>query len=90
MKITVIRVAATILWFMAAWSAAGLLVGLAGLPSAVASVGGIAVAMVVWFDPTGRLWPRAATRRVRPVEEVAAELEQASRGSLEAVKRASR
>jgi hypothetical protein len=32
--------------------------------------------MIVWFDPSGRLWSRQLpVRRSRPVEEVAGDLE---------------
>lgn len=81
-----VRALATMLWFIAGWSAAGFFTALSGMPQAVAVVGGLAVAMFVWFDPSGRLWGRAPQqRRIRPADEVAAELdEQAARGSREA------
>ena len=84
-----VRTVATVLWFVTGWSGAGIVVGLMGLPSSLALVGGIATAMAVWFDPTGRIWGRAPQRRVRPIEEVAAELDQRARGAgVEAAERA--
>lgn len=70
------RTLAVVLWFLAGWSAGGLLVGLMGMPSIVAFVPGILLAGLVWWDPTHALWSRPATvRRVRPINEVAAELD---------------
>jgi hypothetical protein len=85
-----LRITATVLWFAAGWSAVGMLAGIMGMPSSLAMVGGIATAMIVWLDPGGRLLGRAkATRRVRPINEVAAELDQqAGRGSVEVRERA--
>lgn len=72
-----VRILATVLWFAAGWSAAGLLVGLLAWPSPLAVVSGLAVAMVVWFDPAGWIWQRRSQqRRIRPVEEVARELDE--------------
>ena len=84
-----VRIVATALWFAAGWSAASFFVGLIGLPLPLALVGGAAAAAVVWWDPNGRLFG-ARQRRVRPIDEVAAELaEQAAKGT-EAVERVSR
>ena len=72
----ILRVVGTLLWSAVGWSAAGIVAGLLALPSAVAFVGAIAAGMIVWFDPSGRLWSRQVpARRIRPIEEVAAELE---------------
>ena len=66
----------TVLWFLAGWSGFGLLVGFTDLPTSWALLGGVATAAVVRWDPMGLLWTRpAATRRVRPIEELAAELD---------------
>ena len=66
----------TLLWFLAGWSGAGLFVGFMDLPSSWALVGGLATAAIVRWDPPGRLWDRpVATRRGRPIAEVAAELD---------------
>ena len=87
-----VRTLSTVLWFVAGWSATGFVVGVLALPSPLAMVGGIAVATIVWFDPSGRMWGQAKpTRRVRPIEEVAAELDsQAGIRASEAVKPQSR
>lgn len=67
---------ATVLWFLAGWSLGGLLAVLMGLPSVLALVPGILIAGLVRWDPTGLLWARSATRRrVRPISEVADELD---------------
>ena len=78
-----IRVVATILWFLSGWVSIGFFAALVGLPPAVGTVGGLAIAMVVWFDPAGWIWQRGATsaRRVRPADEVAAELDERAAGS---------
>jgi hypothetical protein len=66
----------TLLWFLAGWSGAGLVAGLMDLPTSWGLVGGLVTAAIVRWDPTGLLWNRpVATRRVRPIEEVAAELD---------------
>ncbi len=67
---------ATVLWFLAGWSLGGLVVGLMGLPSLLAFVPGVLIAGLVRWDPTGLLWTRpAAQRRVRPINELADELD---------------
>lgn len=70
-----VRNLSTVLWFLAGWSGAGLVVGFLALPSAWALVGGFAAAALVRWEPSGRLWGAQAQRRVRPIEEVAAELD---------------
>lgn len=72
-----VRNLATVLWFMAGWSGAGLVVGLLGLPSPLAIAGGVATAALVRWDPSGRLWKTGSgARRVRPIEDVARELDE--------------
>jgi hypothetical protein len=87
-----VRTLSTMLWFITGWSATGFVVGVLALPSSLAMVGGIAIAMIVWFDPSGRLWGKAKPqRRVRPIEEVAAELDsQAGNRAREAIESQSR
>jgi hypothetical protein len=66
----------TLLWFLAGWSGASLLVGVMDLPSSWGLLGGLVTAAVVRWDPTGHLWNRpVAARRLRPIEQVAAELD---------------
>jgi hypothetical protein len=68
-----VRNLSTVLWFLAGWSGAGLVVGFMALPTSWALLGGLAAAALVRWEPSGRLWD--TTRRVRPIEEVAAELD---------------
>jgi hypothetical protein len=70
-----VRNVSTVLWFLAGWSGAGLIVGFLALPTAWALLGGLMAAAVVRWDPSGRIWGVQPTRRVRPIEEVAAELD---------------
>ena len=69
------RLLVTGLWFLAGWSAGALSFGLGGLPPVLAILPAIISATWVWLDP--RAWSPAAkvTRRVRPADEVAAELD---------------
>ena len=67
---------ASILWFLAGWEAGGLLVGIMGLPWLLAFTPGIVMAALVRWDPTGLFWSRSGTgRRIRPINEFAAELD---------------
>jgi hypothetical protein len=70
-----VRKLSTVLWFLTGWSAAGLAVGYMALPSYLALLGGLAAAVLVRWEPSGRLWATQPQRRVRPIEEVAAELD---------------
>ena len=68
---------ASFLWFLAGWSGGGLLVGLMGLPAILAFVPGIALAILIRLAPGEVLWTRSATgRRIVPINQFAAELEQ--------------
>lgn len=70
---------ATVLWFLAGWSGGGLLVGIFGLPSILAFLPGILIAGLIRWDPAGVLWVRPAPkRRVRPINELADELNRQS------------
>ena len=69
-----VRNLSTALWFLAGWSGAGLVVGFLALPTSWALLGGLAAAALVRWEPSGRLWGAQTQRRVRPIEEVAAEL----------------
>ena len=70
-----VRNLSTFLWFLAGWSAAGLIVGFLGLPTSWALLGGLTAAALVRWEPSGRLWGQQPQRRIRPIEEVAAELD---------------
>ncbi len=67
---------ATVLWFLAGWSAGGLFVGIMELPSLLAFVPGVLMAGLVRWDPAGLLWTRREpARRVTPINEFANELD---------------
>jgi hypothetical protein len=83
-----VRNLSTLLWFLAGWSAAGLIVGFLALPTSWAILGGLGAAALVRWEPSGRLWGQQAQRRIRPIEEVAAELDgQAAPGAASAGER---
>lgn len=78
---------ASVLWFFAGWVGVGGIFAMTALPPNLGIVVGILVAGLVWWDPRGRIWgPKPATqRRVRPINEVAAELDRnAAAGAAEA------
>ncbi len=78
------RDVAAVLWFVAGWSGGGLFAGLLDLPSVVGIVPGIVLAIVVRWDPTHVLWSdaKAGARTVRPMDDLAGELERdAAQGS---------
>jgi hypothetical protein len=67
---------ATVLWFFAGWVGAGGVFAMSGMPSDLGIVVGAVVAGLVRWDPAGWIWVKPATqRRVRPINEVAAELD---------------
>jgi len=70
---------AAVLWFLAGWSGGGLL-QIFGLPSIAAFVPGLLLGGLVLMDPAGWFSPgRPSTKRVvRPINEVAAELDRKS------------
>ena len=70
-----VRNLSTVLWFLAGWSGAGLVAGFLSLPTILAVGGGVAAAAAVRWEPSGRLWGVQQTRRVRPIDDVAAELD---------------
>jgi hypothetical protein len=72
------RGVATILWFVAGWMGGGLFTGLMDLPSILAFVPGIVLAVLVAWDPAHLIWAAASTpgvRIVRPINEVAEDIE---------------
>lgn len=67
---------ATVLWFFAGWFAASSVFAMSGLPGDLGAVVGAVVAGLVRWDPAGWIWTRPVVRRrVRPINEVAAELD---------------
>jgi hypothetical protein len=67
---------ATILWFFAGWIAAGGVFAMSGLPADLGAVVGAVLAGLIRWDPAGWIWFRPTTRRrIRPINEVAAELD---------------
>ena len=77
---------AMVLWFLAGWFGASLFVGYGELPPALALLPGIVLAVLVRWDPTGQIWSRSVTgkrivRTVRPINEVAAELDRKNAGA---------
>lgn len=76
---------AMVLWFLAGWFGGSLFVGYGELPTALALLPGIVLAVLVRWDPTGQIWSRSITgkrivRTVRPINEVAAELDKRNAG----------
>jgi len=76
------RNVASFLWFFAGWSGGGLFVGLMGLPTILAFVPGIALAVLVRTEAAAFLWQRSATgrriapaARLVPINQFAAELD---------------
>lgn len=82
---------AAFLWFLAGWAGGSMVAGIYGLPSVLAFAPGIALAGLVWWDPSGVLWPRRRTdrRRAQPANEFAEELErqavQGARGETDSL-----
>lgn len=68
---------AAILWFVAGWWAGELIVPLMSLPYLLAFVPGIALAAFVRWDPYHLFWSSSTppVRRVRPINELADELD---------------
>ena len=47
---------ATTLWFLMGWTLGLVLASTAGIPSLAAPVLGVALAAIVRWDPSGRIW----------------------------------
>lgn len=70
---------AAVLWFLAGWTLGALLAAFIGLPYLLAPVLGILFGAIVRWDPTALLWsPSSPDRRIRPINEVAAEVDNMS------------
>ena len=64
------------LWFLVGWQAGGVLVGFTALPALLAFAPGVAMAVLVLWDPTGLFVRRPAkTRQITPINEYAAKLD---------------
>jgi len=50
------RAITTLLWFLGGWTLGSLLSFFLGLPSGLDLVLSLALAVMVWWDPTERLW----------------------------------
>jgi hypothetical protein len=84
------RNVATVLWFVTGWTGGALLFGLLDAPAALALVPAITIAMLVHLDPAGWFWPaKVGERRIRPIEELAAELDRNHQGAGVAVEQRS-
>jgi hypothetical protein len=71
-----LRYISPFLWFLAGWQAGGLVVGLLALPTVLAFVPGIVMGLVVAWDARRTTWTRSLVqRRIRPINEFAAELD---------------
>jgi hypothetical protein len=67
---------ATVLWFFAGWVGAGGAFAMSGMPADLGIAVGVVVAGLIRWDPAGWIWAKpATTRRVRPINDVAAELD---------------
>jgi hypothetical protein len=70
------RTLAAILWFFAGWVGAGGVFAMSGMPSELGIIVGAVVAALIDWDPAGWIWGKPAPkRRVRPINDVAAELD---------------
>lgn len=69
------RTLATVLWFFAGWVGAGGVFAMSGMPNSLGMGVGAVLAGLVWWDPAGWIWVKPAQRRIRPINDVAAELE---------------
>ena len=74
---------ATAMWFVVGWTGGSMLFGYLNAPGALALVPAVAIAMLIHIDPMGAIWPADATRgrRIRPIEELAAELDRKAEGA---------
>jgi hypothetical protein len=64
------------LWFLVGWQAGGVLVAFMALPVLLSFVPGVAMAVLVLWDPTGLFVRRpATTRQITPINQYAAQLD---------------
>ena len=78
---------ATAMWFVVGWTGGSIVFGLMNAPGALALVPALAIAMLIHIDPMGAIWPADPSRgrRIRPIEEFAAELDRKNEGAGVAV-----
>jgi hypothetical protein len=70
------RILAAVLWFVVGWQAGGLLVSIVGLPSMLGFAPGVALALVVLWDPAHLFRPRIGPeRRVTEINAYAERLD---------------
>ena len=82
---------ATVLWFFAGWVGAGGVFAMSGMPGDLGIVVGVVVAGLVRWDPAGWIWAKPAPkRRIRPINDVAAELDRAAQAPNTEAERAIR
>jgi hypothetical protein len=66
------RAAATLLWFLAGWTAASWIAFAAGIDGVPTAIGGLLGVAFVWFAPAGIFWSsRTATNGVPRAAELA-------------------
>jgi hypothetical protein len=76
------RNVATVLWFITGWTGGALFFGFFNLPELLALVPAVGIAWVVRTDPNHAIWvSEPPKRRVRPINEVAAELDRRNEGA---------
>ena len=77
------RNVAAVLWFFAGWVSTGAVFAMAAMPPELGVAVGVVVAALIWWDPVHWIWPKpAAQRRVRPINDLAAELDRAAQGPV--------
>lgn len=73
---------AAFLWFLVGWSGAGMIASFTGMPPMIAVIPGVALGLLVHWDPTHSLWTRPQPqRRVTPINEFAAKLDEKGAGT---------
>jgi len=58
------RVAAAILWIYCCWAAGGLAELFIGTPALLGLAGGIVLAVFIWLDPLGVVWPKTEEKAI--------------------------
>jgi hypothetical protein len=80
---------ATVLWFFAGWVGAGGVFAMSDMPSDLGIVVGVVLAGLIRWDPAGWIWAKPApTRRIRSINDVAAELDRAATAPVADTERA--